>query len=319
MVLRFVLFLVLFLGAGASAAQESDAPDAPKAAASIAPLHSLLAGVMGEMPLLLIDPGQQPHRAQLAPSQIRALHNADILFYIGGGGEGFSNRLLHSLPLKKIAFSETIDVLSYRRPGFLRDKHDKHKDHDDDHKDDHDDHRGHNHDRHRSDIHIWLDVDRARLIVKQMAKALGETYPARRDSYQQNAARMDAKLLALDTELAAILKGAQNKPFAVAHDAYQYFERKYNLQQPVALRGGFARGLSARRLRAARMAIRKNDIRCVFREPQLPARHLQNLVENTDAVVKVADPLGANIPAGEEQYFMLMRQLAKSFADCLKP
>ena len=169
MVLRFVLFLVLFLGAGASAAQESDAPDAPKAAASIAPLHSLLAGVMGEMPLLLIDPGQQPHRAQLAPSQIRALHNADILFYIGGGGEGFSNRLLHSLPLKKIAFSETIDVLSYRRPGFLRDKHDKHKDHDDDHKDDHDDHRGHNHDRHRSDIH-WLDVDRARLLLNKWQK-----------------------------------------------------------------------------------------------------------------------------------------------------
>ncbi|MGI9337017.1 MAG: zinc ABC transporter substrate-binding protein [Gammaproteobacteria bacterium] len=318
------LFAIVLFAGGANAADDKK----PQAAASIAPLHSLLAGVMGENPLLLINPGQSPHYVQLAPSQVRALHNADIFFYIGGGGEGFSGRLLHSYKGKHIVFSQTIATLPNRRPNFLkpRDKHGHDKEHDDEHrghkhdKNEDDDDRKHRNRKHKHgsrDIHIWLDINNARDMVKQMADALGEQYPAKRETYRQNAARMDAKLAALDEEIAAILADAKGKPFAVAHDAYQYFERRYDLAQPVALRGGFAGGLSARRLRAARDALHSRGIRCVFKEPQLPARHLRALTEGGDAVIAVADPLGANIPAGEEHYFATMRQLAKSFADCL--
>ena len=365
-----LLSAVLVVG-GAGAHSEGESP---KAAASIAPLHSLLAGVMGEEPLLLIDAGQSPHRAQLAPSKVRALHHSDIFFHIGGGGEGFSARLLHSYDGRRIAFVRTIATLPNRRPNFLSGKgghrhkhgrkkhdddhrgHDKHDDHDDDegdhhkhdehdddeHKDDHRKHGGHDDDdddNHRGrkngkhgkhgnahrghrhgirDIHIWLDIDNARQMVRQMANALIELYPSKRETYLQNAAKTDAKLVALDAEIAAVLADVKGKDFAVAHDAYQYFERRYDLSQPVALRGGFGGGLSAKRLRAARAALQARGIKCVLSEPQLPARHLRALVEDTDALIGVADPLGADIPPGEEQYFVLMRALAKSFAECLR-
>lgn len=342
----------------------------PRAAASIAPLHSLLAAVAGGDPLLLIEPGRTPHRVRLTPSQVSALHKADAFFYIGGiGAEGFSAQMLGALKGKKVAFTDTIKTLPYREPNYLtrrgkdkhghdddhhdehdhdehddHDKHDRHDDHDDhghdkkhgkhdddDHRDhnghdkhdDHDDHGGHDdhhdhdHGHGQFDVHLWLDINRARQMVKQMADILGAVDPAQRETYRQNAARTDAKLAALDAEIAAILADAKGKPFVVAHDAYQYFERRYGLAQPVALRGGEAGGLSAKRLRAARRAMREQGIRCVFREPQIPARHLQALAEDNNATIAVADPLGANIPAGEEHYFMMMRQLAKSFANCL--
>ena len=342
-----VFALCLAMGAQAEGA---------RAAASIAPVHSLLAGVMhgvGEEPSLMISPKQSPHHLQLSPSQVRALHNADLFFYIGGGTEGFSSRILESLPksVGQVVFTEApeITLLPYREGEHHdehgdehgdahhddHDDHDKHDDHDDhdkhdehghekhddhddhDKHDDHDEHEGHDHGAH--DVHIWLDIDRARLMVKIMARELAKADPAHRAAYEKNARELDAKLAALDAELAQTLKNARGKHFAVAHDAYQYFERKYGLEQPVSLQGGFAEQLSAKRLSEARATVREHNIRCVFREPQIQARYIEALTEGTDLsiTVGVADPLGANIAPGAQHYFTLLRQLAKAFADCL--
>ena len=339
------LLFALCLAAGAQA-------EGARAAASIAPVHSLLAGVMhgvGGEPSLVISPRQSPHHVQLSPSQVRALHNADLFFYIGGGAEAFSSRVLESLPksVGQVVFAEApeITMLPFREGEHHddhgddhsdahhddhddHDKHDdhgheKHDDHDDhDKHDDHDEHEGHDehgHDHGAHDVHIWLDIDRARLMVKIMARELAKADPSHRAAYEKNARELDAKLAALDAELAQTLKNARGKHFAVAHDAYQYFERKYGLEKPVSLQGGFAEQLSAKRLSEARATVREHNIRCIFREPQIQARYIEALTEGTDLsiTIGVADPLGANIPPGAQHYFTLLRQLAKAFADCL--
>ena len=41
------------------------------------------------------------------------------------------------------------------------------------------------------------------------------------------------------------------------------------------------------------------------------------MIEGTNARKGVLDPLGADLDAGPDQYFLLMRNLADALADCL--
>ena len=54
---------------------------APKVVASVKPVHSLVAGVMGDLgtPRLLVEAGQSPHTYSLKPSEAQALEDADLV------------------------------------------------------------------------------------------------------------------------------------------------------------------------------------------------------------------------------------------------
>jgi zinc transport system substrate-binding protein len=56
---------------------------------------------------------------------------------------------------------------------------------------------------------------------------------------------------------------------------------------------------------------------CVFAEPQFAPSLVETIVEGTGARAGVLDPLGADLEAGPDQYFALMRGLAESLRDCL--
>jgi zinc transport system substrate-binding protein len=53
--------------------------------ASIKPIHSLVAAVMGDigMPHLLLEAPSSAHQFTLKPSQVRTLQAADIVFWVG--------------------------------------------------------------------------------------------------------------------------------------------------------------------------------------------------------------------------------------------
>ena len=80
-------------------------PAAPPSAggavvATIAPLHSLVAGVMegaGE-PLLLLPGGQSPHEMSLRPTDVDTLHRATLVVWVGSFVETFLTRTMKTLP-----------------------------------------------------------------------------------------------------------------------------------------------------------------------------------------------------------------------------
>ena len=81
--------------AGATAA----ADDAQSVVVSIAPLHSLVAGVMGDVgtPQLIVRGRASPHGYQMRPSQAAALNRAGLVVWVGGALEGFLKRPLARL------------------------------------------------------------------------------------------------------------------------------------------------------------------------------------------------------------------------------
>jgi len=135
--------------------------------------------------------------------------------------------------------------------------------------------------------------------------------------YRDNAAALDARLDKLTTELTAQLAPVKDTGFIVFHDAYQYFEHRFGLAAAGSITVSPDVMPGADRIREIQAKIGELGATCVFSEPQFEPRLITVATEGSDARSGVLDPLGADIEAGPELYFTLMRNMADSFASCL--
>ncbi|CAO3361551.1 zinc ABC transporter substrate-binding protein [Azospirillum palustre] len=299
--------------AGATAALPAWA-EAPKVVVSIKPIHSLVAAVMHGVgkPVLLVRGGASPHSYTMKPSDAKALSAADLVVWVGPELEGFLEKPLSANAPKatRLTLMEQKGMtLLQAREGGAWEPHDHgheghdHKDHDDDHDE--------------LNSHIWLDPANARAIVAATADALAARDPADAEAYRSNADRTLQAIDALDAELKATLAPLKDKPFVVFHDAYQYFEARYDLSAVGSITVSPDRRPSAKRLSAIRAKIAGLNAACVFAEPQFEPTLVRTVVEGTNARTGVLDPEGADLPEGEALYPTLMRNLAASLRGCL--
>lgn len=282
---------------------------APRVAASIPPVHSLVAGVMEGVgtPDLLVPPTASAHSFSLRPSEARTLAQADLVFWIGPAYETFLEKPLAALSqsdrLVRLQDAPGLTLLEARGGGAWE----AHRDHD------------HAHKPKDADVdgHLFLDPANAKAMVAAIAAALASTDAANAARYRANAAALAAKLEALDTELRARLAPVRGRPFVVFHDAYQYFDRRYDLNAVGSITVSPERQPGAKRLQQLRKKIGQLQAVCVFAEPQFEPTLLQTVVAGTSAKIGTLDYLGAGILPGPEAYFATLRALAQSLADCL--
>ena len=318
---RSALFAALMGTMAAFAALPAWA-EAPKVVVTIKPIHSLVASVMhgvGE-PTLLVRGGASPHSYTMKPSDAKALSAADLVVWVGPELEGFLEKPLQANAPKATRLTlmdlKNLTLLQAREGGAWEPHDHGHEHHD--HKDHA--HKGHNHEDHDHEelnSHIWLDPANARAIVTATADALAAKDPADAEAYRTNADRTLQALDALDAELKATLAPVKDKPFVVFHDAYQYFEARYDLSAVGSITVSPDRRPSAKRLSAIRAKIAGLNAACVFSEPQFEPTLVRTVVEGTKAKTGVLDPEGADLPEGESLYPTLMRNLAASLRGCL--
>ncbi|MDB2697112.1 zinc ABC transporter substrate-binding protein [Alphaproteobacteria bacterium] len=205
-------------------------------------------------------------------------------------------------------------------------KHDDHDDHDKHGKkhDDHDDHDKHgkkhdDHDDHEKedDVHVWLSPDNAIKIVQKVNKVLSLYFPENSKIYNDNTTKFIDKIRNLKMELVKELSPIKNKPYIVFHDAYQYFEKTFELNAvgSVALEGDIAS--SPKQISLIKDKIVKSKALCVFQEPQFDSKLVKIVVEGTDAKIGTLDPLGVNISENKDFYLQLITNMAKSLKECL--
>ena len=282
----------------------------PRVVASIVPVHALVAAVMRETgePELLLRGGASPHDHALRPSDLRTLGEADVLFWIGPTLERFLVRPLETAgTLRSVVLLDLpgLDPLPLREGGLW-----EHEPHDAAHREE-------AHDGGDRDPHVWLDPRRAAHLGHQIAAELGRIDPANAAVYRRNAATLDTRLQALESELAAVLAPVREVPYVVFHDAYQYFERRFATRAAGSLTVSPERSPGARRVSEIRALIRERGARCVFREPQFRPALVETLTAGTGARQGVLDPLGVELRPGPEAYFRLLRGLAAALRDCL--
>ena len=297
---------------------------APKVIASIMPVHSIVASVMGGIgtPELLLSAKNSEHTATLSPQQLSDLGKADVVFMIGSGLEHKLVQISGSEAAggKKfisLSASAGIRTLPVRQGGTFE-VHEEHEG--EEHEGE--EHEGEEHDDHdeailKFDPHVWLDPENARAMTNAVAAELSRIDPGNARTYEANAAATLASLDQLTAAISADTKPLQGKPFVVFHDAYQYFEKRFGLAAVGSISDVSASAPSAKRLNEIRRKLEETKAICVFREPQFDAKYVTVVLEGSKAKPGVLDPIGSDITPGPKAYAELLTRLANGARDCL--
>ena len=311
-----------------------------KVVASIKPIHSLVSYLMDGVgkPDLIVDGYASPHGFALKPSHAKMLQNADLIFWVGEDLENFLEKPLNSIA-KKAEKIELIEIKGLTKLKFrernIFDEHDDHghDDHakkEDDHDDhDHDkeglkedDHDDHDHDEHEHeghahgeyDPHIWLDPMNAKVILSEMAEHLIENDQKNEAKYKANLKKAHKDL----DKLTKKVKSELNKDFKsiVFHDAYQYFEKRFDINVLGAFTVNTDVMPGAEQLAEIREIIEHDKVSCVFSEPQFNPDIIKAVAKDMNIQTGVIDPLGATLNPGKDLYFDLISNMSKSFKGC---
>lgn len=308
--------LLLFLWAVPVPCLAAEAAGAPRVVASIAPVHSLVAGVMAGVgtPELIVKRGGSPHSYALRPSEARALAAAQVIVWVGPSLESFLAKPLATLGGKArvltLAEAPGVRLLPAREGGVWESEEgepEEEAEHD----------HAHAHDHGTYDPHLWLDPQNAKAIVRTVVDALGKADPSHLAAYRSNGRQLEARLDALQADLDKQLAPVRKIPFVVFHDAYQYFDRRFGLNAVGSITVSPEQAPGVRRLEETRAKIVARHARCVFSEPQFRPQLVATLIEGTTARSGVLDPEGVDLPPGPEAYFTLMRRMGDQLRDCL--
>ena len=330
--IKFFSIIALFICSGVNVF----ATETTGVISTIQPINSLVSAIIGNTgkSITIIPSEQSPHDFKLKPSDVKVLQNSNIIFYVSNHLESSITKVLKNLPknIKLINLMEESGVnhLAIRdNDAWERHDHHGHDDHDvhDKHgkkHDDHDDHDKHgkkhdDHDDHEKedDVHVWLSPDNAIKIVQKVNKVLSLYFPENSKIYNDNTTKFIDKIRNLKMELVKELSPIKNKPYIVFHDAYQYFEKTFELNAvgSVALEGDIAS--SPKQISIIKDKIVKSKASCVFQEPQFDSKLVKIVVEGTDAKIGTLDPLGVNISENKDFYLQLLTNMTKSLKECL--
>lgn len=293
--------LVALLFAGCMAPAAADV----RLLASVKPLQLIAAAVQdgAGSPEVLLPPGASPHHYALRPSDVRALREATLFYWIGPDLEAFLPRVLDGRRQPSLAVQELPGLQLRHFAGETEAGKDEHD---------------HAHRPGSLDAHLWLLPANARLIAARMASDLAGADPASAARYQANLAAFEARLDDLDRRLKARLEKLAGKPYFVFHEAYDYFEAAYGLDHAGVFSVSPDVPPGARQVAAMRQRLQEAGPTCVFSEPPLQPRLAQTLSAGLPVRLAELDPLGSGVPVGPQGYEQLLEGLGEGLAGCLE-
>ncbi len=278
---------------------------APNVVVSLAPVHALVAGVMGRFghAELLVPPGASPHTYRLRPSQVGSLSKADLVVVTGiRDVDGFVDPVLRQIRggrVLRLVNAPNMRLLRIRPAGI----------------------RGlasQEVERQAPDIdgHIWLDPDNALAIVRYVGARLIAIDPGHEETYRKNVADLSKRLAALQQEMRRELGTVSGLPVIVYHDAYQYLEYRFGLDVVGSVSTDADHPPGARRMHEVRSFLENGRAVCLFSEPEVPDRVIRSM--GTSFRHRMLDPVGSRFQPGRDLYFNMMRGLTVDIVHCLK-
>ena len=310
--------------------------EVPQVATDIAPVHSLVAQVMDGVgtPDMVMQPGASPHGYTMRPSEAGALQQADIVFWVGAALTPWLDRSIGSLAAdaRTVALLDRDETATLElRTGARFERHDHdhgheeaHDDahgHDDGHEQAHDD-DGHGHARDDGhghgaiDPHAWLDPINGKAWLDLIAAELSRADPDNAGAYFANAAAGKQQIDAATAGIRATLAPLDGLDYIVFHDAYQYFEARFDMPAAGAVALSDATDPSPARVAQLRDMVANLGVTCAFAEPQFDPGILDAVFADESVTIAEIDPLGTGIAPGPGFYPAFLRAVAASFATC---
>ena len=287
--------------------------DVPDVVTDIAPTHSLVSMIMKDIgePKLLIKANENPHDYRLRPSKAKALEQADIVFWIASD---LTPSLVKTIP--NIATrAESVELIKlegteilYMRESvaFAEEDHGHGENHDE-------------HDEHENvDPHAWLSINNGMNWLDKIANKLSILDPENKNQYQKNAQLAKLELSQTGKKIEKMLASKNDGNFLVYHDAYQYFEKSFNISPTGAVQLGDATDPSPAELIVLQNKVKELKIECVFTNPQIDPRLLGSIFNDLNLEISTLDPIGIGLELGYNQYNNLLLEMGKTIAKCLK-
>ena len=193
--------------------------------------------------------------------------------------------------------------------------HSKHDDHDD-HGDHHDEHKHNAHAPYGFDPHIWLDARNAMVIVDHLAQVLAKLDPSNADRFAENAAQSIQELEKLDQDLLDLAPQLAQKPVMVFHDAFAYYQARYQANVAGIFRANIEIPVSAKAMQNIIKQIKQSQVSCVFTEVQFSPAQVETIANDYGLRTRQIDLLGSQLPVESASYRQLMQSLADAFLGC---
>ncbi len=244
----------------------------------------------------LVPAGADPHTYQPAPRDVQRLTTVRAVFVNGAGLEAALEGILaHNVPkdARTVVLSEGLTPITYEpRPVGPEDGG-----------------AGHGPEE-GVNPHFWLDVQNAKRYVERIRDTLIAVDPEGRDAYTANAERYLAELDALDAEIRAKIAAIppERRNLVTFHDAFPYFARAYGLELVGYVLRSPGREPSAQEIKELSEVLRREQVKTVFKEPQLNAKVLERAAADAGVRVDVlySDALTKDVPT----YVAMMRHNA---------
>jgi zinc transport system substrate-binding protein len=251
------------------------------------------------------------------------LSEANVVFWVSEALPPWLEKALDNIvhSAQKIELLELEESVTYEyREGATFESHEHHDN------EEHGSEKKHNieevphkdeHQQVHEDAYNELDPQNAKIWLAQIARILVKSDPENATIYAENTAKATIKLDTLMHATQSRINAAGKPKFIVFHDAYQYFEKRFDISATGSISVGDAQDPSPARIKEIQNTVDKLGVTCVFTESQFNPGLVKNVFEGTKvSTMGVMDPLGSEIKTGSNHYFRLIESMPDSLISC---
>jgi zinc transport system substrate-binding protein len=223
--------------------------------------------------LMLLPPGVEAHTFEPKPSDILKINEADIFVYTGKFMEPWAEDIVKSVNNKKLIVVDA-SLGTKMLPAVFHDT---------------DEPTG------ALDPHIWLDFDNPKIMVKNILTAMETQDPSNKSLYEQQAAKYDNQLTALDSSYRTTLARCKRKEIIYGgHYALGYLAHRYGLKYIAAQGISPDSEPTAKDIAKLIDQIKKDQIQYIFYEELTSPKIAEALARETQAKLLPLSP-GHNV------------------------
>lgn len=292
------LALLVLLGLPIASVAAEASPPSPgeprrlRLLTSFLPVHSLVASVAGDAADVQnwLPKGVDPHEFQFAPRDLQRLAQADYLFVMGLGLEGWTEA-----HLRKISGHSGLRLVDVSQQLPTAELIQESAEHDHDH--------GHDHDHDaatpsrstsgagpRANPHVWLDPRLMLPLLAVVSNTLVQADAPHAAQYRERAADYARRLATLDEDYRSALAPARQTAFISLHNAFPYLARRYELRLVGVVEATAAEEPSAQELAELTQTVRREKARVIFTESR-PSRMANRLAADLGLKTAVLETL----------------------------
>lgn len=288
--------VVVVVGCGGSGPAPAPPGGKPRVVATFFPVYDFAARLGGEEFEVecLVPPGGDPHGTEPTPEMARRVVDARVVLALGLGMDGWVAKLAGSeRPGRLVSIGEGLATRKVGLPTLGGEVVEA---------------GGGEHDAEEPDPHIWLDPVIAVRLAERIAAALVTAQPSSRERVESRLRELVGALGALDREFAEGLAGVKRRDVVTFHGAFGYLFDRYQLRTVAVVEMFPGDEPSSAYLRRLVDLMRREGMRTIFAEPQLPDGPARMIAAEIGGGVERLDPCETRLvdePGAD--YFMRQR------------